>query len=164
VLTPLVAPVLVPRGTTLLILVAFPHAFVVFGKSPLNVFFIALRVVLCARCKGDRFAIHINTTFFGTALAPVFSELLFSTSLPLAERLPLSVATTLLLGFVLAPVAAQLFKARMGYSLYNMRQGAHNVQALIAPDCWQGQTVRLDTRDPLERRLALQRRRAWQRT
>lgn len=94
--------------------------FALFGKSLLNVWVIVLGVVLYARYKGERFATHINTAFFGTALAPVFSEILFSTSLPLAVTLPLSVATALLLGFVLAPVAAQLFKAHMGYSLYNM--------------------------------------------
>ena len=67
--------------------------FALFGKSLLNVWFIVLGVVLYARVKGERFATHINTAFFGTALAPVFSEILFSTSLPLAVTLPLSVAT-----------------------------------------------------------------------
>jgi hypothetical protein len=94
--------------------------FALFGKSLLNVWFIVLGVVFYARYKGERFATHINTAFFGAALAPVFSEILFSTKLPLVVTLPLSVATALLLGFVLAPVAAQLFKAHMGYSLYNM--------------------------------------------
>ena len=94
--------------------------FGLFGKSLLNVWFIVLGVVLYARVKKEPFAKHINTAFFGAALAPVFSEILFSSALPLRTTLPLAIATALLLGFVLAPVAASLFKAHQGYTLYNI--------------------------------------------
>ncbi|MGH7787759.1 MAG: DUF1576 domain-containing protein [Candidatus Binatia bacterium] len=94
--------------------------FGLFGKNLLNVWSIVLGVSLYARFRREDFAGHINTAFFGAALAPVFSEILFSTSLPLQVRLPLAVATSLLIGFILAPVAAQLFKAHMGFTLYNM--------------------------------------------
>jgi hypothetical protein len=94
--------------------------FGLFGKNLLNVWFIVIGVTLYSRFKGEPFSTHINTAFFGAALAPVFSEILFSTSLTLPVSLPLSIATALLLGFVLAPAAAQLFKAHMGFSLYNM--------------------------------------------
>jgi hypothetical protein len=56
----------------------------------------------------------------GTALAPIFTEILFSTVLPLHFSLPLSILTTLVLGFVLVPTSAQLFKAHMGFTLYNI--------------------------------------------
>ena len=79
-----------------------------------------LGVWLYARYKDEPFAKHINTAFFGAALAPIFTEILFSSALPLHVSLPLAVATTLLLGFVLVPVAAHLFKAHMGYTLYNI--------------------------------------------
>jgi hypothetical protein len=105
--------------------------FGLFGKNLLNVWFIVLGVVLYSRFKGEPFSTHINTAFFGAALAPVFSEILFSTSLTLPVSLPLSVATALLLGFVLAPAAAQLFKAHMGFSLYNMGFTAGIVGTLI---------------------------------
>jgi hypothetical protein len=65
------------------------------------------------------------------ALAPVISEILFSTSLPLTTSLPLAVGTSLLIGFVLAPAAAQLFKAHQGFSLYNMGFTAGIVGILI---------------------------------
>jgi hypothetical protein len=65
------------------------------------------------------------------ALAPIFSEILFSTSLPLAVSLPLSVCTSLLIGFILAPAAAQLFKAHMGFTLYNMGFTAGLVGTLV---------------------------------
>ena len=105
--------------------------FGLFGKNLLNVWFIVVGVVLYCRFRREPFATHINTAFFGAALAPVFSEILFSTSLPLAVSLPLGVGTSLVIGFVLAPAAAQLFKAHMGFSLYNMGFTAGIVGILV---------------------------------
>ena len=105
--------------------------FGLFGKNLLNVWSIVLGVYLYARFKGDAFAPHVNTAFFGAALAPVFSEILFSSALPLEFRLPLAVVTSLVIGFVLVPAAAQLFKAHAGFSLYNMGFTAGIVGTLV---------------------------------
>ncbi len=105
--------------------------FGLFGKNLLNIWFIVMGVWLYARFRHEPFATHINTAFFGAALAPIFSEILFSTSLALTTRAPLAVATSLLTGFVLAPAAAQLFKAHQGFSLYNMGFTAGIVGLLI---------------------------------
>lgn len=105
--------------------------FGLFGKNLLNVWPIVAGVYLYARFRGEPFATHINTAFFGTALAPVVSEILFSSSLSPEVRIPLAIATGLLLGFLLAPAAAQLFKAHMGFSLYNMGFTAGVVGTLI---------------------------------
>ena len=45
--------------------------------------------------------------------------------------MPLAVATSLVIGFILAPAAAQLFKAHMGFSLYNMGFTAGIVGTLV---------------------------------
>ena len=92
--------------------------FGLFGKNLLNIWSIVLGVYLYARYRGEPFSAHVNTAFFGAALAPVFSEILFSTSLSLQVRVPLAVVTSLVIGFILAPAAAQLFKAHMGFTLY----------------------------------------------
>lgn len=105
--------------------------FGLFGKNLLNIWSIVLGVWLYARFRGEPFAAHVNTAFFGAALAPVFSEILFSTVLALEVRLPLAVATSLVIGFILAPAAAQLFKAHMGFSLYNMGFTAGIVGTLV---------------------------------
>jgi hypothetical protein len=94
--------------------------FGLFGKNLLNIWGIVVGVWLYARFKGEPFAKHVNTAFFGAALAPVFSEILFSSALSLSVSLPLALGTTLLMGFLLAPVAAHLFQAHQGHSLYNM--------------------------------------------
>ena len=105
--------------------------FGLFGKNLLNVWFIVLGVFLYSRFKGETFATHINTAFFGTALAPIFSEIAFSTALPFAIGLPLGAVTATVIGFILAPAAAQLFKAHMGFSLYNMGFTAGIIGVLV---------------------------------
>jgi hypothetical protein len=105
--------------------------FALFGKNLLNVWPIVIGVLLYARFKGETFVTHINTAFFGLALAPIFSEVLFSTTIPLALSLPLAIVTGVVIGFVLAPAAAQFFKAHMGFSLYNMGFTAGLVGTLV---------------------------------
>ena len=94
--------------------------FALFGKNLLNVWFIVAGVYAYARYKGEPFSKCINVAFFGAALAPIFTEILFSWALPLHTSLPLAAVTTLLLGFVLVPCAAHLFNAHMGYALHNI--------------------------------------------
>ena len=101
------------------------------GKNLLNVWGIVGGVWLYSRFRGQAFAANINTAFFGVALAPIFSEILFSSSIPLAVRAPLSIVTTLVIGFILAPAYAQLLKAHMGFSLYNMGFAAGLVGTLV---------------------------------
>ena len=105
--------------------------FGLFGKNLLNVWPIVAGVFLYARFKHEPFASHINVAFFGSALAPVFSEILYSSAIPLQVSLPLAGFTALLLGFVLPPAAAQLFKAHAGFSLYNIGFAAGALGLLV---------------------------------
>ena len=105
--------------------------FGLFGKNLLNIWPIIGGVYLYALYKQEAFSAHINTAFFGCALAPVFSEVLFSTAIPISVGLPLGLATGLLMGFVLPAAAAQLFKAHMGFTLYNMGFTAGIVGTLV---------------------------------
>jgi hypothetical protein len=105
--------------------------FGLFGKNLLNIWGIVAGVWLYSRFRGQPFATNINTAFFGVALAPIFSEIVFSSSLELATRIPLGIATTLAIGFILPPAAAQLAKAHMGFSLYNMGFTAGLVGTLV---------------------------------
>ena len=105
--------------------------FALFGKNLLNVWFIVAGVFLYARVKGERFSTHVNTAFFGAALAPIFSEILFSTTIPLSVSFPLATVTMLVIGFVLVPAAAQLFKAHLGFTLYNIGFVAGIIGSLV---------------------------------
>jgi hypothetical protein len=105
--------------------------FGLFGKNLLNIWGIVAGVWLYSRFRGQAFATHINTAFFGVALAPIFSEVLFSSNLTLAQSVPLGVATALVIGFVLPPAATQLAKAHMGFNLYNIGFTAGLVGTLV---------------------------------
>lgn len=105
--------------------------FGLFGKNLLNIWFIVAGVLLYCGVTRQRFAANINTAFFGVALAPIVSEILFSTTLPFEISVPLAVGTGLLIGFILPPAAAQLFRAHDGFALYNMGWTAGLVGTLI---------------------------------
>lgn len=105
--------------------------FGLFGKNLVNVWTVVAGVWLYARFRGEPFAQHVNTAFFGAAIAPIFTEILFSSTLPLHVRIPLALVTSLAAGFILPAAAAQLFKAHMGHSLYNMGFTAGIVATLV---------------------------------
>ncbi len=105
--------------------------FALFGKNLLNVWPILGGVYLYARFRGEPLAGHLNVAFFGCALAPVVSEILFSTSLVPAVSIPLAILTGLVIGFVLPPIAAQLFRAHDGFNLYNMGFTAGMVGTIV---------------------------------
>jgi len=105
--------------------------FGLFGKNLLNIWSIVIGVMLYSKYTNEPFSLHINTAFLGTALAPIFSEILFSPLLTLTVSLPLSIVTCLAIGFVLAPVAAQLFNVHMGFNLYNVGFTAGIIGTLV---------------------------------
>ncbi|WP_223427290.1 DUF1576 domain-containing protein [Tateyamaria pelophila] len=105
--------------------------FALFGKNLLNIWPILAGVFIYSRFRGEPFGNHLNTAFFGCALAPVVSEVLFSTSLAPMISIPLGVMTGIVMGFIMPPVAAQLFKAHGGYSLYNMGFTAGLIGTLV---------------------------------
>ncbi|MEZ5119064.1 MAG: DUF1576 domain-containing protein [Candidatus Nanopelagicales bacterium] len=105
--------------------------FGLFGKNLLNIWPILVGVWLYSRFRGESFATHINTAFFGVALAPIVSEILFSTTLRPVVTIPLAIVTGLVIGFILPPAAAQLFRAHMGFCLYNMGFTAGLIGVLV---------------------------------
>ncbi|PWU50076.1 DUF1576 domain-containing protein [Micromonospora sp. S4605] len=105
--------------------------FGLFGKNLLNIWPTVLGVFLYARFAREPFARHVNTAFLGAALAPIFSDILLNPLMPLAVRLPLSAAVSLLVGFILPPSAAHLFKTHMGFNLYNVGFAAGLIGTLV---------------------------------
>ncbi len=105
--------------------------FGLFGKNLVNIWVIVAGVYLYARFRQEMFANYINVAFFGGALAPIFSEILYSSSLSLPLRVPLAVGTSLMLGFILPPVAAHLSKTHLGFNLYNIGFTAGVIGSLI---------------------------------
>jgi hypothetical protein len=94
--------------------------FAFFGKNLFNVWFIVSGVFLYAKSQRKSFAEFIYPAFFGTALSPVVTEILFSTTSEEWLRVPLGISISLAIGFILPSVAAHLLKVHQGFNLYNM--------------------------------------------
>jgi hypothetical protein len=91
-----------------------------FGKNLFNVWFIVAGVFLYGKYHQKPFKDLAYTAFLGTALAPVVTEIIFSTDSVVWVRVPLGIAISLAIGFILPPVSANLLKVHQGFSLYNM--------------------------------------------
>lgn len=91
-----------------------------FGKNIFNIWFIVLGVYLYARFQRESFTRYIYTALFGTALAPLVTELMFNIPQPLSIRLPLAIINGLAMGFVLPPMATFALRVHQGYNLYNI--------------------------------------------
>lgn len=94
--------------------------FAFFGKNLVNIWLIVLGVFLYAKIQKRDFKEVIYTAFFGTALAPVMTEILFTTTAPPVVRIPLAILLSLVIGFFLVPISANLLKVHEGFNLYNM--------------------------------------------
>ena len=91
-----------------------------FGKNLFNVWFIVAGVFLYGKYHQKPFKDLAYTAFLGTALAPVVTEIIFSTDSVVWIRVPLGIGISLAIGFILPPVSANLLKVHQGFSLYNM--------------------------------------------
>jgi hypothetical protein len=91
-----------------------------FGKNLFNVWFIVAGVFLYGKYHQKPFKDLAYTAFLGTALAPVVTEIIFSTDSVVWIRVPLGIGISLAIGFILSPVSANLLKVHQGFSLYNM--------------------------------------------
>jgi hypothetical protein len=94
--------------------------FAFFGKNLLNVWFIVAGVWLYARSQKEPFLKFIYIAFFGTALAPLVSQLMFGFHFPPYLRIFLGAAAGLSAGFLLPPLAAAFLSVHHGYNLYNV--------------------------------------------
>lgn len=94
--------------------------FAFFGKTLFNVWPILIGVGLYARVRKEPLRDHVTAAIFATALAPIFTEVVFNSALSQVVSIPLGFMICLMIGFVVAPIARQLFRAHNGFTLYNM--------------------------------------------
>lgn len=91
-----------------------------FGKNLFNIWFVVAGVFLYGKYHHKPFKDLAYTAFLGTALAPVVTEIIFSTDSDPWVKVPLGIGISLAIGFILPPVSANLLKVHQGFSLYNM--------------------------------------------
>lgn len=91
-----------------------------FGKNILNIWPIVLGVYLYSQYQREHFKKYIYVAMFGTAMAPIISEIIISSPLHIGFRLGLGIATGVLMGFVLPNASSYMVKVHHGYNLYNV--------------------------------------------
>ncbi len=94
--------------------------FAFFGKNLLNVWFVVFGVYLYSRYQKDKFSKYVVVALFGTALAPVATEIMFSTLLPYHISIPLGIFSGILMGFILPALATSMLNFHQGFNLYNI--------------------------------------------
>lgn len=94
--------------------------FAFFGKNLLNVWFIILGVYLYSRYQKEKFTKYLYIALFGTALAPLVTEVMFSDFLVPNLRILLAALIGTFAGFILAPLSTFLLRVHQGYNLYNI--------------------------------------------
>jgi hypothetical protein len=95
-------------------------AFALFGKNIYNIWSILLGFYLHSHVKKEKFSTFIVVALFGTALAPVVSQISFGLELPLIQGLILGNAAGIIIGFILPPLAKCFFNFHGGFNLYNV--------------------------------------------
>lgn len=103
--------------------------FSMFGKDVINIWPIIGGVFLYAKRQNDRFDKYIYNALYGTALAPIFTEI-FLIRGDLISLL-LAIGSGLLIGFIIPPLSTYCLRVHQGYSLYNVGFSAGLVGTLV---------------------------------
>lgn len=90
--------------------------FAFFGKTPLNVWPIILGVFISAKICNERFRSFIIFALFGTALAPLVTQLAFGFEL----GMPIGILVGIVAGMILPAMGSHLLHNHQGFNLYNL--------------------------------------------
>lgn len=91
-----------------------------FGKNIYNIWSILLGVYLFSMTQVDNFNKYIVLAFFGTALAPVVSQISFGFDLSPVVGILAGNVVGVLIGTVMIPLANHFVGFHQGFNLYNM--------------------------------------------
>lgn len=94
--------------------------FSLFGKNLYNSIPIIAGVYLYCRLTHNPFKNHLMSAFFGTALAPLVSEVSFNLNLPVAAGIALGILAGIIVGMVLPQLASNFVNFHHGFNLYNI--------------------------------------------
>ncbi len=94
--------------------------FSLFGKNIVNVWPGFLGAWLYSKASRRPFGENIIVALFGTALAPLSSEVAFGLGIAAPWNLFAAVAVGALVGFLISPIARHVLDFHKGYNLYNI--------------------------------------------
>lgn len=91
-----------------------------FGKNIVNVWPIYIGGYLYCKHQGVKFKSIALIIMFGTALAPLVSQLMYGTTLSNPIALLVGITLGILTGFILPTLASHMIRFHDGYNLYNV--------------------------------------------
>ncbi len=103
--------------------------FSMFGKDIMNIWPIIAGVFLYAKRQKDGFNKYIYNALYGTALAPIITEIVLIRGDILSFGI--AVICGVLIGFIIPPLSTYCLRVHQGYSLYNVGFSAGLVGTLI---------------------------------
>lgn len=103
--------------------------FAMFGKDMVNIWPIIAGVFLYAKRQDDGFSKYIYNALYGTALAPIITEI----ALIRGDWISVlaAVLSGLLIGFIIPPLSTYCLRVHQGYSLYNVGFSAGLIGTLV---------------------------------
>src|SRR5690606_22886042 len=110
----------VPLSGPLLAAIFTVAGFSLFGKNLYNSIPIILGVMLYAKVTHTPFKNYLLSALFGTALAPLVSEISFNIGLPFFIGVLLGFLAGVFVGFILPPLSRHFASFHKGFSLYNI--------------------------------------------
>lgn len=90
--------------------------FALFGKNVWTILPVPVGVYLYSRYIGKKFRVYIYPALYGTALAPLVSEVAFNSPLGVIGGITIGIIS----GLLLPPLATHLLSGHEGYNLYNI--------------------------------------------
>jgi hypothetical protein len=90
-----------------------------FGKNLLNMIPIWVGYYLYTLVNQVKIKDSLGTFFFSSGIAPIFSFILFGTTMPLWLSIPIGFTAGIMTGFLVPIVASLTAKFHQGYNLYN---------------------------------------------
>ncbi len=94
--------------------------FSLFGKNILNIWPIIFGIWLYSRFQKEPFSNYIVTALFGTTLSPALIQLIGTNTIPLYLSVMIGILISIVIGFLLPPLASACMRIHQGYSLYNV--------------------------------------------
>lgn len=105
--------------------------FAFFGKNIVNVWPIYIGGYLYAKYQKKPYKSFIIVSMFGTALAPMITEVAYALSPFNYWGIGLTIIVGIVIGFFLPPIATHVLRAHDGYNLYNVGFAAGLIGTLI---------------------------------
>ncbi|WP_346937512.1 DUF1576 domain-containing protein [Clostridium sp.] len=105
--------------------------FSLFGKNILNIWPIIFGIWLYSRFQKQPFSNYIVTALFGTTLSPALIQLIGTNTIPIYLSVIIGILISIVIGFLLPPLASACMRIHQGYSLYNVGLAAGLIGTIL---------------------------------